>query len=68
MKKYQVYVGNIGMVYDGSDEAIAESKFQEYKKQSESNYGRAGGEDVTMMKNGEIFKEYVGTLSQNATN
>lgn len=61
----QVIVGNIGTVYSGSNNKEAARVYKEYISQSKSNYGRAGGEDVTWMKNGEPHKEFTGTLHQN---
>lgn len=63
--QYQVIVGNIGTVYDGADEAQAESKYTEYVKQSESGQGRAGGERVTIMADGEPIKEHTPRNPQN---
>lgn len=55
---YEVIVGNIGKVYTGTDAEEAEETFEEYVEQSKSGYGRAGAEQVTMLLNGEIRKEY----------
>jgi len=60
--QYQIVVGNIGTVYYGSNRAQAEHTYKEYVSQSKSNYGRAGGETVTMLKHGEIVREHVGSL------
>ncbi len=35
--KYEVIVGNLGMVYSGNDKAEAESVFAEYAGQSNTN-------------------------------
>ena len=64
MKAFQVVVGNIGHVYDGSNYMQACAKYKTYVEQSKSNYGRAAGEPVTMFHNGEIKREYFGTLEQ----
>lgn len=64
MAHYEVIVGNIGTVYSGTNGFEANTKFATYSGQSKSNYGRAAGEDVTIMKDGEITREYVGTLSK----
>jgi hypothetical protein len=64
MKKetaFQVIVGNIGTVYDGNNFMQASCKFSEYVKQSKTGYGRAGGEDVTLMHWGEPRKEHAGS-------
>lgn len=57
MANYDVIVGNVGTVYSGSDEAEARSKFDSYVGVSR---GRAAGEDVTLMRDGESIAEYVG--------
>ena len=62
--KYEVVVGNIGSVYDGSDESEGRRKYQSYVDLSRSNIGRAGGESVVLMQDGEILKEYEGPASR----
>lgn len=62
--KYEITVGNIGTVYVGFNKITALDTFQEYVSRSKTNVGRAGGESVTMLKNGEIAKEYVGTVDK----
>lgn len=58
-EKYSVLVGNIGEVYSGYSEDEAEDNFSEYVAQSESKFGRAAGEIVSMLRNGEIVKEHI---------
>ena len=60
--KHQILVGNIGIACDTASAKEARSAFNEYISQSKSDYGRAGGETVTWLKNGEIFKEYSRTI------
>lgn len=60
----EIVCGNIGSVYLGNDAEIAQEKYDEYVNQSKTNYGRAAGEDVYWIKNGEIYKEFVGSLAQ----
>lgn len=62
MHKFQVIVGNIGTVYSGNNYMQAECKFSRYVKLSKANVGRAAGEPVTLMHNGEPRREYIGTL------
>ena len=64
-RKHQVVVGNIGTVYSGSDAESAENAWTEYVKQSQSERGRAGGEDVTWFLDDEIHQEHLGTLDKN---
>lgn len=58
-REYEVVVGNIGTVYEGHNKAAALRYFNTYVKHSKSGYGRAGGEPVTVMMDGDIFMEYV---------
>jgi len=59
-KQYEVIVGNIGKVYAGTNHATALEHFLEYVSQSESDYGRASGESVTLLQNDEIVREHIG--------
>lgn len=63
--KYQVVVGNIGTTYSGNLLKEALKNYKEYKSQSKQNYGRAAGEQVTLLKDGEPLYEYAGALNQN---
>lgn len=58
MSTYQVIVGNIGQVYGGEDMQQALRVFSDYRHISESNMGRAGGEDVILLANSEPFAEH----------
>ena len=60
---YDVVVGNIGTVYSGTSQSAAMGKYDEFVRQSKTNSGRAGGEDVILFKNGQIVKEYEGNLN-----
>ena len=60
--KNTIIVGNIGVVYDGSDSEQARKTFIEYRGQSESDYGRASGESVVWMRDGEIYQEHEGEV------
>jgi hypothetical protein len=55
---WEVIVGNIGMIYDGNSYAEALRDYDRYVIQSISGYGRASDEDVTLMGNGEPYKEH----------
>lgn len=61
---YQVLVGNIGQVEETNDRGQADVTFNEYVRQSDTNCGRAGGESVTMLLNGEVAKEHIGVLER----
>ena len=59
MANYEVYVGNIGMVYSGSVVADVERVWRVYLDQSKNTrQGRVSGEPVTIMQDGEIIREY----------
>jgi len=58
--KYVVNVGNIGNI-TCETMAEAEKTYKEYVSQSKSGKGRASGEDVILMVDGEPMKEYFGT-------
>lgn len=60
--KYQVIVSNIGQVYDGDDEAEARRLYTLYVEKSKGNEGRAAGENVTVMKDGEPLFDFSGAL------
>lgn len=58
--EYAISVGNIGNI-GCANLKEAEKKYKEYVKQSKDNYGRAAGEDVALMVDGEPEKEYFGS-------
>lgn len=58
VSNYQVIVGNIGIVHEGINPIEARGVYGDYKRQSQSNYGRAAGETVTILKDGEPCVEY----------
>lgn len=59
--EYEVIVGNVGTVYNGGSKAEATKKFKSYVAVSMENRGRAGGENVTMMCDGEPCAEFFGS-------
>ncbi len=60
MATHSVVVGNIGMVTHTGTFRESEKAFNEYRRQSATEYGRAAGESVTWFRDGEIYKEHVG--------
>ncbi len=62
-KLYSVVVGNVGTVYAGDKFREAQRSYTSYVAISKEPCGRAAGEDVTMFRDGEIVKEYIGTLA-----
>ena len=67
MAVYDVVVGNIGTVYSGTNGFEANKHYQTYCGKSKSSHGRAGGEDVTILRDGEIHREYVGSIAKQAS-
>lgn len=59
-ERYSVIVGNIGEVETTNDRATASKVYNEYVRQSKLQTGRASGEDVTIMDDGEPIREYYG--------
>lgn len=60
---YEVSVGNVGnMIY--ASKKLALECYQTYVTLSMNNETRAAGESVILFKNGEIIKEYIGTIDQ----
>jgi hypothetical protein len=60
--KFEVVVGNIGTVYSGNNNKQALKDYKFYVNESDIPFGRASGESVTMFKNGETFKEFIGKI------
>jgi hypothetical protein len=58
MDKYTVIVGNIGTVYSGNNPIEAKREFGEMKRASQAPFGRASGEPVCLMCEGEILKGF----------
>lgn len=58
---FEVVIGNIGTVYSGTDRGEAEETFRSYVKDSKAGYGRAAGEDVTLLDGDEIIDEHFGS-------
>jgi len=59
MATFEVIVGNVGSVYSGIQLKEALEHYGEYIQQSKTGLGRAGGEEVVLMKDGEPWKEHV---------
>ena len=58
MSIYEVIVGNLGTVHSGKSELSARKVFAEYVKKSLTGQGRASGEEVTILKDGEPIKTH----------
>ena len=59
MSKHTVIVSNIGTVVDKAPYKKAAAAFREYRRQSRCCIGRAAGEPVYWMVDGEVYKEYI---------
>ena len=59
---YEVIVSNLGKVLEGNNSVKANSAYNTYVSQSKRGYGRVAGESVDMYRNGEIVKQYTGSL------
>lgn len=59
---YEVIVGNVGTVYNGLDYTEALRLYRVYVDMSGEKYGRAAGESVTLMVDGEPDKEHIGEV------
>lgn len=57
--KHEVLVSNIGSVYAGDSGEQALIAFREYEAQSKEGGGRAAGEQVTWLMDGEVYKEHL---------
>lgn len=62
---HEIIVGNIGNVFfapvnTGKAWRAATKTYNTYVDYSKSGYGRAAGEPVTWMQDGEIVKEHIG--------
>jgi len=57
--KYQLIVSNIGC-FDYTNKKEAFKDYNEYVGASKSNYGRASGEDVTLIESDNTIKEHFG--------
>lgn len=62
VKNFSVIVSNVGEVYNGTSEEDANRTYTESVDLSKNNYGRFSGESVTLFQDGEIVKEFVGSL------
>lgn len=64
---YSVIVGNIGTVGNFTNKAAARKCFNEYRKLSRAQYGRASGESVAIFRgaadsesDAELIAEFIG--------
>lgn len=58
--RYEVIVGNVGIVYSGPRYIDALRSFRDYSEISKAEFGRASGESVVLFEDGEIVAEFDG--------
>jgi hypothetical protein len=66
LNNWEVCVGNLGVMYCPT-KLLALEEYAYYKKASKEGYGRVSGEDVVLMCDGEIVKEYIGSIGREAS-
>lgn len=59
---YEVIVSNVGKVLEGNNAFKANSAYHTYVGLSKRNEGRVAGETITLFRNGEVVKEFTGSL------
>jgi hypothetical protein len=64
MSRFQLIVGNIGIVYDGDNEIHAKNQFNIYEYLSQERHGRYTGESVMLLKDDEILREHIGSQDE----
>lgn len=55
---YTVVVSNIGIIHECEDELCAKKSYNDYVKLSSDNVGIAGGEEVSLLKDGDAVSCY----------
>lgn len=61
--QYQVICSNIGTALFTNSLAEAAECFGDFVHSSRMNYGRAAGEDVVLLEDGEPLREFFGSLN-----
>lgn len=56
--RFQIVVSNIGTVHSGMNRLDAEREYKECCEMVDKHYGRASGETVTFIMDGEIQYEH----------
>ena len=62
--KYEVVVGNVGSVYHTNNPVHANRIYGEYKTDSTEGVGRASGESVVLLEDGEPKFEHIGVQDE----
>lgn len=55
---WEVIVGNLGIIYRGTNGFRALYEYNSYVSLSKRYYGRAANESCTLIRDGEIHREY----------
>ena len=61
---YEVIVSNVGKVAEGDNAFKANTVYNTYVGQSKRGYGRVAGETVALYRNGELVKEFLGSVQE----
>lgn len=56
--RFEILISNIGTVYKGNNRMEAENEYRECCETVDMPYGRASGENVTFMVDGDIHREH----------
>jgi hypothetical protein len=59
---FEVSAGNVGLVWEGSDDAQAHKVYLVYVGISRDGLGRVGGQPVTLKRDGSVLHEYSGVV------
>jgi hypothetical protein len=60
MNHYEVIVGNVGRIYSGTEYHIATQIYNDSVWRSQNTSGRMSEESVFVMKDDELWMEYIG--------
>lgn len=61
---HEIYVGNMDKILSTNSFKEASFSFSTYMFLSKAGYCRCDREEVTWFKNGEVYKEYIPTISE----
>lgn len=62
--KWQIIVGNLGTVLDTDNGFKVNTEFAQWKGIVNNATGRAAGETVTIMRDGEVHREYTPKIAK----
>lgn len=56
--RYELIVGNVGTVLRTKNGALARVEYGRWRRESNARFGRASGEPVTLMRDGDVLFEH----------